>query len=389
MQSAIRNFMMMLMGSLLGAALVISYIEFKPEPNIVVSPAQAAPETLTVESRSAIFDESLVIGIYERLNPAVVNVTNRRMVSDAFSGSQFPERGVGTGVIIDEQGHILTNNHVIDGADTLDVTLVDGTQVRATLLGRDPGNDLAVLKIDMTEAVRRVVAIAPMGDSDTLRPGQMAIAIGNPFGFRSTMTTGIVSSIGRTFPNENGRSIRNMIQTDAAINPGNSGGPLINSAGEVIGINTAIESPVRGFVGIGFAVPINTAKLHLSRMVSGLDVEHPWMGVSGITITPEVARLAGLTVDRGVYLAHVLPGGPAYEAGLRGAVSTVGGSDSFEEIPSGGDVIVAVDGRSLGTVEEMVGYVETKRVGDTITLSILRNGSSLEVRVVLGAWPSN
>jgi S1-C subfamily serine protease len=390
MRTAIRNFTMVLVGSLMGAALMIGYVELRPEPVAGMYYAQAASQPVIVESRAAIFDEAVAVEIYERLNPAVVNVTNRRMVSDSFSGSQFPERGIGTGVIVDEHGHILTNNHVIEGAETLDITLVDGTQVPATLVGSDPGNDLAVLRIDMTESVRRIVAIAPLGDSDRLKPGQIAIAIGNPFGFRSTMTTGIISSIGRTFPGDNGRSIRNVIQTDAAINPGNSGGPLINSAGEVIGINTAIESPVRGFVGIGFAVPINTAKLHLPTMLAGHTIEHAWMGVSGITITPEVALMAGLSVTRGVYLAHVLPGGPADLAGLRAAISTIADiEDGLDELPGGGDVVVAIDGRPVSDVEEMVSYVDQKRAGDRIALSIVRDGTPLDVTVVLGSWPSN
>ena len=397
MRSLIRNLALLLLGSLLGASLVVTYLGMRPatgpvEPAVAAVQAAAQPtvQPTAAERPPALYNESLAVQIYEQLSPAVVNVTNRHAVTSTSGGSQFPEQGVGSGVIIDELGHILTNNHVVDGADQLEVTLSDGTVVPASLVGRDPGDDLAVVKIELTNGIRPAIAVAILGDSSEAKPGQLAIAIGSPFGFRSSMTSGIISSVGRTFPSEGGRSIHNMIQTDAAINPGNSGGPLINSTGEVIGINTAIESPVRGFVGIGLAVPINTAKMHLPEMLEGKTIVHPWTGVSGVTVTPEIVRMAELTVSKGVYAVHVLPGSPAEKVGLRGAISAEGSTAlSAGVVPPGGDVITAVDGRELSDVEQMVSYVDSRRVGDTITLSIIRDGSPMEMPVTLIGWPGD
>ncbi len=388
MQSILKNLALMFVGSLLGASVVLGTAAFTsathPGASVPNASAQIAEASLVGIGEDAAAD------IYQRLNPAVVNITNRRGPASGGVQGQFPERGVGSGVIIDDQGHILTNNHVVDQADKLDVTLVDGTRVPARLVGRDPGNDLALVQIDVNDRIKGKVTVAPMGDSDGLRPGQMAIAIGNPFGFQSSMTSGIISSLGRTFATDSGRSIRHMIQTDAAINPGNSGGPLINSAGQVIGINTAIESPVRGFVGIGFAVPINTARRILPDLLAGNTVAHPWLGVSGITVDDDVAQSLGLKTANGVYVIHVLAGSPAEKAALRGAISTdrAQGGQS-DQLPAGGDVVTAVDGRAITTVDQLIDYVDSKQVGDKVTLSILRDGNPTDVQLTLTAWPES
>ncbi|MHB0870712.1 MAG: S1C family serine protease [Chloroflexota bacterium] len=388
MQSIFKNLALLFLGTLLGAAVVLGIGTFDPitgaasrDPNASAQAAEGNPMAI---------GEDAAADIYQRLSPAVVNVTNRRAPASGGTQGQFPERGVGSGVIIDEQGHILTNNHVVDNADRLDVTLLDGTRVPAKLIGRDPGNDLALIQIEIDDAILRRLAVAPMGDSDRLRPGQMAIAIGNPFGFQSSMTSGIISSLGRTFSTDSGRSIRHMIQIDAAINPGNSGGPLINSAGQVIGINTAIESPVRGFVGIGFAVPINTAKRILPDLTAGKTIAHPWLGISGMGLTEDLAQGLGLQTAAGIYLVHVLPGSPAEKADLRGAVATDGSQEGQSDpLPISGDVITTMDGRSLTSVDQLIDYVDSKQVGDTVTLGLLRDGKPLEVQVTLGAWPGD
>ncbi|HEX2172105.1 MAG TPA: PDZ domain-containing protein, partial [Dehalococcoidia bacterium] len=221
--------------------------------------------------------------------------------------------------------------------------------------------------------------------------GQLAVAIGNPFRFERSMTSGIISAVGRTFSGRrsNVRPLRNLIQSDAAINPGNSGGPLLNSAGEVVGINTMIENPTRErvFVGVGFAVPINTAKASLQQMLQGAQIQHPWLGISGRQITQKFAEDTGLPVEKGIYIIQVVPSSPADKAGLVGAVQSEADLQNATRLPSDGDIVLSVDGRAVGRVEDLAGYLDTKRVGDVITLQILRDGVEQEVKVTLEAWP--
>ncbi len=385
MQSIRKNLALLFLGSLLGAAIVLGIWTLQPSDNHGVASIVYAQ---TAEASPSLFREEMAVEIYQRLSPAVVNVTNRRAPTSGSVQGQFPDRGVGSGVIIDDQGRILTNNHVVDRADKLDVTLVDGTRIPAQLIGRDPGNDLALVQIGMTDRIRSKIAVATMGDSDQLRPGQVAIAIGNPFGFQSTMTSGIISSLGRTFPTDSGWSIRHMIQTDAAINPGNSGGPLINSTGQVIGVNTAIESPVRGSVGIGFAVPINVARHVLPDMMAGATVSHAWTGISGMTVNDYLAEALSLSGSGGVYVVHVLPDSPAGRAAVRGAVSMSSAQgDQVDQIPTGGDVVLSIDGQPLATADQLSDYVDSKQVGDQVTLTILRDGKTLQLQIVLDSWP--
>jgi len=283
--------------------------------------------------------------------------------------------GEGSGFVADSEGRIITNNHVVDGARELRVTLADGTELPARVLGRDALNDVAVVQADIPAGK---VAAAPLGDSDAVQPGDPAIAIGAPFGLDRTVTQGIVSAINRTFQTGS-RTMRNLVQTDAAINPGNSGGPLLNAVGEVIGINTAIESPVRGSVGVGFAIPINTAMRLLPTLASGQTVQHAWLGLSGVALTPELARQAGLSVQQGILVAQVLPGGPAASAGIHGSGRSARGVD----------VITQIDGHPLKSVDDLVGYLEGRQVGDTVRLSVLRDGQPLDLSATLGARPAS
>ena len=253
------------------------------------------------------------------MSPSVVEIT-----STLQSGGPFGQQaqGTGTGVVLDSDGRILTNNHVIDGAQNIQVRFSDGSTSSAKVLGTDPANDLAV--IQATDSGLQLHP-AQLGDSDALRVGDPVLAIGNPFNLESTLTQGIVSATGRTYSTgANTRPIRNMIQTDAAVNPGNSGGPLLNSQGQVIGINTLLENPTGDNVnvGIAFAVAINTAKQSVSQMESGQTVSHPWLGIAGVDITPAVAKEASIDAQKGVYVTLVSAGGPASKAGLKGAFTS-------------------------------------------------------------------
>lgn len=326
--------------------------------------------------------EQGIIRIYREASPSVVHITSMALGYDFFF-NVVPQRGAGSGFIIDRQGHVVTNNHVVEDARSLEVTLADGSKVPAKLVGRDPFNDLAVIKIDVSAEKLHVVRL---GDSDQLQIGQIAIAIGNPFGLDRTVTTGVVSSLGRTLRTEKDREIRGIIQTDAAINPGNSGGPLLNSRGEVVGINTAIFSPTGGSVGIGFAIPINTAKRLIPELIAKGRVSHPWLGISGLSVDPEISRVLNLPVEQGILVVRVSPRSPAALAGIRGGDRRVRVRNIILEV--GGDLVVEIDGRKIEHLNKLVAYLEdNKKVGETVELGILRNGQRLNVKVTLGEHP--
>ncbi len=400
MTTFLKNFVLVLLAMVMGAALVLGYMSYRQPAANAPLVASAVAAAANAPTPASLFDEEAIASIYERVSPAVVYVTStgaQRIPSSREAPRipqlpqlpevpQLPPRtGTGSGVIIDDQGHILTNNHVVDGASRLDVTLANGDTVQAKLLGRDPGNDLAVLKIDVDKSK---LTVASLGDSSKLKAGQMAIAIGNPFGLQRTITVGVISSVGRTYSGgSSARPIQDMIQTDAAINPGNSGGPLLNSTGDVIGITTAIESPVRGSVGIGFAVPINTAKNRLEDLKAGVAITHPWLGISGTPVTSNLAQELGIP-EGGVYVVQVVPDSPAAEAGLKGAVRR-NTRVPDGQLPKGGDVILAVDDQKVSKVEEISSYLDTKKPGDTVTLTIRRGGEEKQVQVTLAEWPES
>lgn len=327
-----------------------------------------------VSAAPVLYNEDTVASIYENASPAVfqINVTQN---SAGISGT-FKQNGQGTGFLIDTDGHILTNNHVVKGTSSIYV-VIDGDEVEAKVLGTDPIHDLAVIRIDPT----RVAGINPLqfGDSDTVKPGQIAIAIGNPYGLDDTITVGVISGLNRNIGGMTG-----MIQTDATLNPGNSGGPLLNVNGQVIGINTAIESPAAGATNIGFAVPSNIAKAALPNLLAGKQVKRPWIGISGRAITQSLATDLGLPVNKGVYVVTVVPDSPADKAGLKGS-----GTDSSGKPDSDGDIITAVDGKPVDSVEDVSAYLNTKKVGDVIRLTIIRSGQSMDVEVTLSARPDN
>ena len=320
-------------------------------------------------------EEQNNIGVYRKNIASVVNITSRAMAYDFFYGL-VPQEGQGTGFIIDKAGHILTNYHVIADAREVWVTLHNRKKYRATIVGTDRAHDLAIVQIKATDLVPMT-----LGDSTNLQVGQKVYAIGNPFGLSGTLTRGIVSSI-RQVEEPDGMVIEEAIQTDAAINPGNSGGPLLNWHGEVIGINTMIASNVGQSAGIGFAIPINTAKAVLNDLVTIGRVRRPALGVRTIPIGGELATEMNLPADYGLLIVQAIPGGAAARAGLRG------GSERayLGNIPImiGGDLIIAVDGKRIDSQQDLAQVMNNHRAGDTVNVTIFRNKKKMDVSVVLG-----
>ena len=320
-------------------------------------------------------EEQNNINVYRKNIDSVVNITSRAVTFDFFYGL-VPQEGQGSGFIIDKEGHVLTNYHVIAEARQVEVTLHNRKKFRATVVGTDRSHDLAVIQI-------KGAAFTPMvlGDSRNLQVGQKVYAIGNPFGLSGTMTRGIISSI-RPVQEPDGMQIDEAIQTDAAINPGNSGGPLLNWHGEVIGINTMIASNVGQSAGIGFAIPVNTAKAVLNDLVTLGRVRRPALGVRTIPITPELADQMGLPADNGLLIVQVVPGGAADRAGLHG------GSERayLGNIPImlGGDLIVAIDGQPVQDQQALGQVMNSHRAGDTVRMTIYRGKKKMDVNVSLG-----
>jgi putative serine protease PepD len=326
-------------------------------------------------------DEKNNIAVYEKVADGVVNITSTAIQVDFFFNA-FPSQGSGSGSIIDMKGHILTNHHVVANAQKLEVTLADGSKWSAKLIGSDPDSDLAVIKIDAPHEKLKVI---PMGDSKKLRIGQKVLAIGNPFGLQRTLTTGIISSLGRTIRSEAGNMIEDVIQTDAAINPGNSGGPLLNSDGEIIGINSAIISPSGGNVGIGFAIPVNTAKKVVPELISKGYVTYPWIGATIQSLIPEVAKYLKIKIERGAMIAEVVKGGPADKAGLKGGNERVQVGNLIMIV--GGDIVVKADQNEVKTNDELIRYIREKKPGDMVVLKVFRKGDYMDIRLTLGERP--
>jgi S1-C subfamily serine protease len=320
-------------------------------------------------------EEQNNISVYKKNIPSVVNVTSRAMTFDFFYGL-VPQEGQGSGFVIDKEGHILTNYHVIADARQVEVTMHNRKKFKATVVGTDPSHDLAVIQIKAPELVPSV-----LGDSRNLQVGQKVYAIGNPFGLAGTMTRGIVSSI-RPVREPNGAMIDEAIQTDAAINPGNSGGPLMNGHGEVIGINTMILSNSNQSAGIGFAIPINTAKAVLNDLMTLGRVRRPALGVRTVPIYPELAEEIGLPVDYGLLIIGVAPGSSADQAGLRAGTERAYLGNT--PIMLGGDLIVAIDGEKIQDQDDLSQMMNNHRAGDNVKVTIYRNKRKMDVEVSLG-----
>jgi putative serine protease PepD len=322
-------------------------------------------------------EEAINVKIYSQAAPAVANIVTRTLEYDVFM-EPVPAEGAGSGFVIDPRGYILTNFHVVQGAQAISVTLGDRSHYDAKFVGADERNDIALVKIDPKD--RKLTALV-MGDSDSLQVGQTVLAIGNPFGFQSTLTTGVVSALGRTVQTGQTTVIDGAIQTDAAINQGNSGGPLLNSHGEVIGINSAIYTPTGITAGIGFAIPISTAKQIAQDLITEGRVHRASMGVEARVLSPAVAEALHLPVNEGLMLERVNPGGPAANAGLRGGdrQAILG----MRRILLGGDLITAIDGRPITGQMDLNLALNRKRPGDTVKVEYYRGGQKAEAQVTL------
>lgn len=357
-------------GGAIGAVAATRYLTPPPASS---QPASIASAVTAQPVASAAAPVSNVAGaVFAQANPAVVQV----VTSGQTFGGLTPS-GSGSGFVVDARGLILTNYHVVADARAVSVTFSSGEDREAQVLGFDRGNDLALLKVDLPANV----PVATLGDSDQTQVGETAIAIGSPFGLDQTVTQGIISAVDRDWQPGSGRTQRNLLQTDTPINPGNSGGPLLNARGEVIGINTMIESPVRGSVGVGFAVPINTARRLLTQLEAGAQIEPVWLGISGLPLDATIARDQGLAVEQGVLVTSVVPGGPAEQAGLRG------GQGQNERIPRGGDVIAAIDGQAVTDLGEIADQLSVHKPGDSVALTVIRDGQEQTVTVILQPWP--
>lgn len=317
-------------------------------------------------------EEAVNIAVYQAANRSVVNITTKAVQSGRFSLLELQSEGSGSGSIIDKAGHVLTNNHVVEGATQISVTLYSGESFDATIVGADPVNDIAILKLDAPEDQLYPVEF---GDSRKLRAGMRVFALGNPFGLERTLTTGIISNLNRSLQIHGNRTIRSIIQIDAAINPGNSGGPLLDAHGKLIGINTAIATTSGQSAGVGFAIPVNL----VTRVV-------PQLLAYGKVVRPEVGITKVFETEKGLLIAQMKPGGPAERAGLRGpkVVRARRGPFITESVDrAAADRIMAVDGRKISTADDFLGYVEDKKPGDVVRLTIVRDGQEIEVPLTL------
>jgi len=369
-----------IVGGVIGAAAVILIFAF------VLMPAQqiSTPDLIISNGHDVTMfgDESTLstkksltlVELFEKSESGVVRIDVDKINSSRETGS------LGSGFVFDDLGHIITNAHVVESASSVTITFLDGSQYNAQIIGSDKFTDIAVIKV---EEKPRYLHPLQMGDSSTLKVGEQVAAIGNPFGLSGSMTSGIVSQIGRLLPSQDtGFSIPNVIQTDAAINPGNSGGPLLNMAGKVMGINTAIQSGTGQSAGIGFAVPSNTILKVVPVLIEEGKYSHPWIGISGKDIDPELAKVRDLDQSKGFLIFTVVPGSPAEMAGLKGVseIKTIGD----KEYPADGDIIISVDGKEVRKISDILIHLqEEKSVGDEMILGVLRDGEVMHIILVL------
>ena len=319
-----------------------------------------------------------LIEIFEKAEPGVVRVNIQKNQTESDVG------GVGSGFVFDKKGHIITNAHVIDDATKTIVTFLDGRSYNAEIIGVDEYTDIGVIKVN---ADFKLLQPLSLGDSSNLQVGEPITAIGNPFGLSGSMTSGIISQIGRLLPSGSGYSIPDVIQTDAAINPGNSGGPLLNMRGEIVGINTAIQSTTGEFTGVGFAIPSQTVAKIVPTLISEGEYKHPWIGISGRDIDPDMANILGLNDALGFLIITVVEDSPASEAGLLGSDKTI--TVEGREYSIGGDIILAVDGMDVRKIDDILIHLQrVKTVGDDMDLEILRDGRTTNVTIVLQERPN-
>ncbi len=333
----------------------------------------AVPASSNSDSSSSksLTSQSDFTSLYDAVRPSIVRITTGEQGNSPLGNQQS---GLGSGIILDTDGHILTNYHVVNGASSVTVTFSDETTVNASVVGKDPGNDVALVKVDggLSE-----LKPAKLGDSSAMKVGSVVAAIGNPFGLDGTFTTGVISGLDRTLTSSSdGRPIRGLLQTDAAVNPGNSGGALINMQGEVVGINTAIENPGgNAFAGIAYAVPINTPKRFMTQLTNGDTITHARLGISGRTLTPDDKQKTG--ADYGVAVVSVERGSAADKAGLQPATN------------NSADVILEIDGQQMKTFDDLANYIDGKQVGDQVSLKVHRDGKDIDITATLQGWDSS
>jgi S1-C subfamily serine protease len=371
--------------ALLGCTFVVPSLRptLVPTPTPVVTVITATPAAtatpVQVQAPPVQSQEQLIIDIYKRVSPGVVYI-------EVPEGLELAEGGSGSGFVYDTEGHIVTNAHVVQDAELIRVYFSDDTIAQAKVLGTDADADLAVLKVQVPS---EILVPVELGSSTDLQVGQTAIAIGNPYGYERTLTVGHISALGRVLRQESGFSIADVIQTDAAINPGNSGGPLLDSSGQVIGVNSYYRpsSPTGGSIGIGFAVPVDQAKQVIPELISHGRYRHPWLGITGYEIGPELIDVLGLDTEQGALVTETVPDGPSDRAGIRGGDRTVEIPGHPEPIPAGGDVIVAIDEVEVHGMDDIITYLQGTHVGQQVVLTVIRDGETLTLPVELGERP--
>jgi S1-C subfamily serine protease len=354
-------------------------------PTLIQSEVSPAPVGTPIFNNGGAFENQEIVSsdflsqLYQTVSPGVVSINV--LVSNAGQSGQ----GAGSGFIIDEEGHIVTNNHVVENANLVVVIFHDGSESRAEIVGTDPYSDLAVVKVEQLPESARAL---PLGDSNTIVTGDWVVAIGNPFGLNSSMSLGIVSAVGRTIPAGNSFSIPEAIQTDAAINPGNSGGPLLNLQGQVIGVNAQIASGgTMANAGVGFSIPSNIVRRVVPALIDQGVFQWPWLGIEGTSVNIFIAQANNIEAKQGAYIVNVIQGGPADLAGLQGGANLV--SVDGVDVPTGGDVIIAADGETINDYSELLTIIASHNPGTTLNLTVLRNGEQLEIPVTLGPRPGN
>jgi S1-C subfamily serine protease len=399
----INKMRILLFSSIVAALLSLSLVAGNLQFVYLLIPSNAASQsqpTLPSQSACSTSSVSSLPDVFQKVENSVVQITSTKSnPNQIIILNGVPQSGrstaLGSGFVYDNQGHIVTNNHVVGGASRADVTFTDGNTYSANVVAKDPYSDLAVLQITSDYSQENITPL-PLANSSAVRPGDQVIAIGNPFGLSGTITTGIVSAKGRLLPNpDTGFSIPEMIQTDAAVNPGNSGGPLLNAQGQVIGLNTAIFSRTGSYSGVGFAIPSNTIAKEVPLLIKNGSYTHPWIGISGGKMTPDIIRAMGLPANyKGVLVASVQPDSPADMAGLKGLASQgdsvrLTQGDSGNAPPSQlGDIITAVDGHPVRQIDDIINYIESqKNVGDNIKLTVNRNGKIMDLTATLQARP--
>ncbi|MQY76787.1 MAG: trypsin-like serine protease [Spirochaeta sp.] len=377
----------------LAAAALLGFLNFPQKSSVtgitgaeVMQPVELTGQSVQYNNLYNVSDdEENNIQIYEHLNNAVVNITTVTFEYNWFL-EPVPNEGTGSGSIIDQQGHILTNYHVVKDAQKLSITLADGEEYEGKVVGVDAENDLAVIKFNPRG--KSLVAI-PFGSSKNIKVGQKVLAIGNPFALERTLTTGIISGLGRPVKTNSGLVIREMIQTDASINPGNSGGPLINSRGQMIGINAMIFSPSGGSVGIGFAVPIDTAKRIVPDLIKYGKVQRGWMDFTPVQLFPALVRYAKLSVNDGILVSEVEKGSNAAKSGLEGGDSSQGVRYGRSIIYLGGDIIIEVDKLPVTSLYDLLGALEDNKPGETVEVKVLRGRKEKTLYIKLSERPKN